>query len=351
MTTPAQIRRLAVQAYRCGEGSQEEVAERFGVSARSLRRWLDPALRPTPPEPTRRGRKPKIGEEHQRLIEHLLGGWDPASGKRIARPSNLEIIQRLAQVGLEVSPSSLSRTLKTMGLSRRKRRAPLRDAPVRDESRSGAGGIEPPPTGPDLAASTEASRVRMLLEKTRAKTMAEALRGREVDDLNRLTGLQKDWLAKKIRQLPGPRCTARRLGVLRRYPGIRRHSDTDVASAAGVHARTVARARRDHKILPARPGTHADVVLAFVESEGSANEKSILDHVLLECRCKWPSTLSALGSLVDRGLLRADGDTYISVRSPDRTTRKDLLRRRRQHLRRRKPQSRSDQDQVEDIDF
>lgn len=37
---PIEIRQQAVAAYERGEGSYEEVAQRFGVSARALMRWV-----------------------------------------------------------------------------------------------------------------------------------------------------------------------------------------------------------------------------------------------------------------------------------------------------------------------
>jgi transposase len=361
MTIPEKTRRLVVEACRGGEGSLEDLARRFRVSERSIRRWRDQQLETGSLEPSsaRRGRQPKIGQGHQLLIRQLLAGWDPALRQKIDPPSNQEIIQRLAQDGLDVSPSSLSRTLVAMGLRQRNRRGAHRDRLSKEEDRAAATDTKAPRANPDLRAAValdpDLLGDRALLSETGAKTLAEAFKGRSYAELHELTGLSVEWLEERWQQLPGRHRDARKLDILRRYPGIKKYRDTVVAEVAGVHARTVARARREHGIPPARPypraGTHADVVLALVESEGSASEESIIDHVQLQCSGRRDSTLSALSSLVDRGLLRADGDTYSFVRSPDGSARKDLLRRRRQHLRRRKPQSRSDQDQVEDIDF
>ena len=112
--TPADLRERAVAAVGTGM-ARPEVARAFGVSLRSLERWLAKAGRGEPlADRPRSGRPPKLGPA---LRPVLLGLARERPDATLA-----EHADRLAgATGVRLSPSRVGRLLAGMGLTRKKR--------------------------------------------------------------------------------------------------------------------------------------------------------------------------------------------------------------------------------------
>lgn len=109
------LRERVVAAYRQNTGTQQEVADRFGVGTATLRRWLRReeagklAYNPDYPH----GPKPVIEVANMAVLERLL----------TARPdsTNAELADAMAEeTGFAVSPSTISRAIAVLGWSRKK---------------------------------------------------------------------------------------------------------------------------------------------------------------------------------------------------------------------------------------
>lgn len=100
------IRERIVLAYECGEGSQEEIGRRFGVS-RALVGKLVRQKRETgtlEPQVHRCGRKPAVcGRDAVALRKHL------------ERFPDATVIERLVALGLNCTEKTLWQTLRKMG--------------------------------------------------------------------------------------------------------------------------------------------------------------------------------------------------------------------------------------------
>jgi len=113
-----------------GTGSSYEVAERFDVHDSWVRRiWLRlAATGSVAPLPRGGNRARKVDSEGEALIR----GW-------IVEQSDLTIVEvmarYLAERAVDVSEPAMRRTLKRMGLSRKKRRSSRRSARASESSR------------------------------------------------------------------------------------------------------------------------------------------------------------------------------------------------------------------------
>lgn len=133
------LRERAVRAYRNGEGTQKEVAQRFGIGEASLRRWLrleEETGSVAPRLDYRRGPPRKIDVVQLAALEELLGEHSDAT--------NEELAELLAvKTGLSVSASSISRALALLGWTRKKNASSPRKASPRVSAifvRSGSSG-------------------------------------------------------------------------------------------------------------------------------------------------------------------------------------------------------------------
>jgi transposase len=109
------LRKKIVEAVERGT-SKTEAARSFGVSRSSVKRYAAMAHEGEPLAPKKRpGSKPKLDEGAKRLLEADLE-QRPAT----TLPERREYLKQVA--GAQVSESTISRTLKRMGWSRKKGR-------------------------------------------------------------------------------------------------------------------------------------------------------------------------------------------------------------------------------------
>jgi transposase len=111
-TLSIDLRERIVAAYDAGEGTREEIAERFMVSLGMVKKLLAQrkATGDIAPRHKNSGRRPKITADHRQRIERLL-----------ADRSDLTLAQLREALGLECSLPALHYVLKSMGLSYKKR--------------------------------------------------------------------------------------------------------------------------------------------------------------------------------------------------------------------------------------
>ena len=110
------LRQRVVDAYERGEGTQAEIAARFGVGEASVRRWL--ALkretgRLAPRVAERYGLAPLIEVANLRVLESLIAEHPDGT--------NDELATLLAEAtGVLVSASTISRSIGILGWTRKK---------------------------------------------------------------------------------------------------------------------------------------------------------------------------------------------------------------------------------------
>ena len=110
------LRQRVVDAYRNGEGTQVDIARRFGVGQASVRRWWrrwredqTVAVRP------RQGRSPKIDDAGLKVFVELLRERPDAT--------RLELAEALeARLGITVSVATVGRMVRKVGWTRKKSR-------------------------------------------------------------------------------------------------------------------------------------------------------------------------------------------------------------------------------------
>ena len=112
------LRQRIVAAAQSGDYSQDEVAQRFDVSQKSVSNYLrrEQATGSCAPSAARRGPAPRLQEQaHALLREHLATHND----------ATLEELCRLVEkeCGVRVSSSVMCRTLQALGLPRKKNAA------------------------------------------------------------------------------------------------------------------------------------------------------------------------------------------------------------------------------------
>jgi transposase len=110
------LRQKIVDLYQQGEGSIRQLAQRFAVSPDFVRLLLKRERETGTVAPTTytRGPKPQLNQTHYLVLEGLLEADNDATLPQLA--TRLQ-----SQTGIEVSPSTVSRTLKKMGISRKKK--------------------------------------------------------------------------------------------------------------------------------------------------------------------------------------------------------------------------------------
>jgi transposase len=95
---------------------RSEAAQRFRVSIRSLERWLARHRRGEPlADRPRSGRPPKLAPEQYPVVCELVAAHPDATLPELAR-------HLAAAIGVQLSPSHLSRVLARLGLSLKKSR-------------------------------------------------------------------------------------------------------------------------------------------------------------------------------------------------------------------------------------
>lgn len=114
---PIELRQRAVDSYKAGDGTQEEIAERFKVGVASLGRWLalekeTGSLAPKPASGNRT--QQKLFEEHiQALIKWLELEPDLIMS---------ELADKIKQdYQITIDPSQISRLLVQRGITRKKK--------------------------------------------------------------------------------------------------------------------------------------------------------------------------------------------------------------------------------------
>jgi transposase len=109
------LRERIVQAYLNGEGSQKHIAQRFSVSQRTVRRLVK-LFRTTGsllPRTRFNGRSPILGpQDRQGLLQRFKENPD-LTQEQLAR--------RLTEAGRPVSQQTVSRALKRLRITRKKR--------------------------------------------------------------------------------------------------------------------------------------------------------------------------------------------------------------------------------------
>ena len=108
------LRERAVAAWEAGEGTQEEVAKRFGVGVASVVRWVrlkrdTGSLAPRP----RPGRAPTLTAADRELYARLCAERVDATQQELADAL-------AAAGGPSVSPFTIARELKRLGWTRKK---------------------------------------------------------------------------------------------------------------------------------------------------------------------------------------------------------------------------------------
>lgn len=114
---PVDTRRRAVEAYLRGDGTQAEVAKMFSVLPKTLGAWVRKYRETGDLSP--KAYKPGRAYEIDEAGEELLRTW-------LAEQPDLyehELVERLAEQGIHVGRSTVGRTLRRLGLSRKKRRS------------------------------------------------------------------------------------------------------------------------------------------------------------------------------------------------------------------------------------
>lgn len=109
------LRVRAVAAYKRGEGTQVDVAARFGIGEATLRRWLrrDEAGGLEFDDSYHHGPTRKIEVANMAVLEELVAAHADAT--------NLELAELMeARTGLAVSASTISRAIALLGWTRKK---------------------------------------------------------------------------------------------------------------------------------------------------------------------------------------------------------------------------------------
>ena len=110
------LRQRLVTLYERGEGSIRGLAERFQVSPDSVRLLVNQyrATGSIAPKPHAGGPQPTLKTEHHAVLRELVEADNDATLPQLA--------QRLAErTGVQVSDSTLSRTLRKLNLTRKKK--------------------------------------------------------------------------------------------------------------------------------------------------------------------------------------------------------------------------------------
>lgn len=111
------LRKKAVSVYENGEGTQEEIAERFSIGLRTLREWLTLKNETGdffPKEYIYRGKRPIIGEKGALFVKGLIE----------KKPDILIAEIRTSykrKFKISVAQSMVSRALKKLNLRRKKK--------------------------------------------------------------------------------------------------------------------------------------------------------------------------------------------------------------------------------------
>ncbi|NJL41327.1 MAG: transposase [Leptolyngbyaceae cyanobacterium SM1_4_3] len=110
------LRQKIVELYNNGEGSIRQLADRFVVSPDCVRRLLkqERETHSIAPKAYVGGPKPTLQQQHLQVLEQLLQADNDAT--------LVELASRLQQqTQLQVSPSTISRALKKLGITRKKK--------------------------------------------------------------------------------------------------------------------------------------------------------------------------------------------------------------------------------------
>ena len=115
VATSVDLRTRIVDAYKRKEGSMRELAERFSVSHKSVKRYVrqERLTASLAPSSARRGPRPKIDAAGLAAIEEML--------KEQCDLTNAELVERLESRGIvKTSTSAVSRATARLGWSRKK---------------------------------------------------------------------------------------------------------------------------------------------------------------------------------------------------------------------------------------
>ena len=117
------LRKRVVEAYLSGDSTQAEIAARFQVGPASVDRWVGRHRRTGSLAPD-----PMGGRRHGKMDADA----DAAVAKMVESDvgvTRIEIVQRLKdELGLDVSPAAVQRSLERLKLTRKKRRSTRRSA-------------------------------------------------------------------------------------------------------------------------------------------------------------------------------------------------------------------------------
>jgi transposase len=116
------LRERVVDAYERKEGTEKELAQRFGVSVNSVSRWkrLKETTQSLAPQLWTRGRKRSIDDEGAEILKSLVEETPDATIEDLKEAY-------INKTGITVSDSSIKRCLKRLKLTRKKKLFGLRN--------------------------------------------------------------------------------------------------------------------------------------------------------------------------------------------------------------------------------
>ena len=108
------LRQRIVAAYDRGEGTRQQIADRYNVSLGMVKKLLQQRRRigDLSPQHHRSGRKPKITSAHEQRLKRL-----------VRKHPDLTLEELRDAVGVECTPQAIFYALKRLGLPLKKRRS------------------------------------------------------------------------------------------------------------------------------------------------------------------------------------------------------------------------------------
>lgn len=150
-TLSLDLRERILAAYDAGEGTRDQIAQRFRVSLGMVKKLLQQRRRigDIAPQHHRAGRKPKILDSHRQAIR-----------RRLRATPDLTLAELREAVGLDCSLPALHYVLADMGLTYKKRRSgpASSPAPTSPAPAASGAGYRAASTRPGSSSSTKAGR-------------------------------------------------------------------------------------------------------------------------------------------------------------------------------------------------
>ena len=111
------LRERVVTAYEKGEGTLEEVAERFGIGMATAKRWVWRWRKEGTLEPRRHpGNPPLVDDDGLEVLREIVAAHADYTRDELADELD-------ARIGVRVSVATMGRMLRRIGWTRKKRRS------------------------------------------------------------------------------------------------------------------------------------------------------------------------------------------------------------------------------------